>query len=345
VGTGTTGLRSLTSSLLAAAFCLTSICAASAGGQLEAVKSAGELACGVVREDYDYSKEQTHGNLSALGTDICKAVAAAVLGENAKLKVSSFPDEQHGLEALRAGKLAVLAGATPRVTMGAIYGVAFSQPFFFDGQGFMTPKTAGIKTLADLTDKQVCFIGNTEAESVLDAVLRGRGINFRPFSFEEQGEMEAALFTGHCAAMTGDLSQLANSRAAFHARNFVILPEIVTLDPLAAAFRDGDPQWAAIVNWTMYALIQAEASGVTRANVDAMSTSEDLTVNRWLTKAGGLGRALGLDDDWAVHVIKAVGNYGEMFDRDVGKNSPLQFERGMNALWTEGGMIYPLPGR
>lgn len=314
-------------------------------GELDAVKSAGALSCGVVTELYDYSKDQTHGNMSALGTDICEAVAAAVLGENGKVLLSSFPDEHHGLDAVRSGKVALLAGATPLVTMGAIYGVSFGQPFFFDGVGFLAPKIAHINSLDDLAGKQVCFIGNTEAETVLNAVVRGRNIKYLPFPFEEQGEMEGALFTGHCGAMIGDISQLATSRAAFHARNFVILPDIIAFDPLAPVFRNDDPQWAAIVNWTIYALIRAEASGVTRANVDAMAASEDPMINRWLTKAGGVPRALGLDDDWVVHVIKATGNYGEIFDRDAGQHSPLQLERGMNALWTEGGLMYPLPAR
>jgi len=168
-----------------------------------------------------------------------------------------------------------------------------------------------------------------------------------PFPFEEQGEMEAALVSGHCAAMTGDISQLANARAAFHGRvnNFKILPETITLDPLAPAYAQGDPRWGDIVNWVISALIQAEASGVTQINVDVMRASEDPVVSRLLTKAGGVGRALGLDDDWAVHVIKAVGNYGEIFERDLGQRSPFKLDRGINALWTKGGLMYPRPSR
>jgi general L-amino acid transport system substrate-binding protein len=327
---------------------LAGVCSASAAGTLEQIKSAGELSCGIVTEEYDYDKDDTHGNLTALGTDTCKAVAAAVLGESGKLLVSSFPDEHHGLEAVASGKIALLAGATPRANIGARYSVGFGQPVFFDGQGFIVAKTAGINSSGDLVGKRICFIGNTEAETVLNATLRKRAINFLPFPFEEQGEMEAALIAGHCAVMTGDVSQLANARAAFHARinDFVILPEIITFDPLAPAFRTDDPQWEAIVNWTIYATIQAEASGITRANVDKMSSSEDPVINRLLTKAGGVGRALGLDDTWAAQVIKAVGNYGEMFERDAGQSSPLKLNRGMNALWTtKGGLMYPLVSR
>jgi general L-amino acid transport system substrate-binding protein len=321
---------------------------ASAAGTLDQIKSAGELRCGIVTEEYDYDKDDTHGNLSALGTDACKAVAAAVLGESGRLLVSSFPDEHHGLEAVASGKIALLAGATPRASIGARYSIGFGHPFFFDGQGFIVAKTSAINSSADLVGKRICFIGNTEAETVLNATLRQRAINFLPFPFEEEGEMEAALIAGHCAVMTGDVSQLANARAAFHGRinDFVILPEIITFDPLAAAFRADDPQWEAVVNWTIYATIQAEASGVTRANVEKMSSSDDPVTSRLLTKAGGLGRALGLDEAWAAHVIKAVGNYGEMFERDAGQRSSLKLDRGMNALWTtRGGLMYPLPSR
>jgi general L-amino acid transport system substrate-binding protein len=326
---------------------LAGVCSARAAGTLDQIKSAGQLSCGVVTEEYDYDKDDTHGNLIALGTDTCKAVTAAVLGENGGLLVSSFPDEHHGLEAVASGKIALLAGATPRVSTGARYSVGFGQPFFFDGQGFIVAKTAGIRSSVDLVGKRICYIGNTEAETVLNATLRERAINFLPFPFEEQGEMEAALVTGHCTAMTGDVSQLANARAAFHGRinDFMILPEIITFDPLAPAFRRDDPQWEAIVNWTIYATIQAEASGVTQANVDTMSSREDPLTGRSLTKSGGLGRALGLDEAWAAHAIKAVGNYGEMFERDVGQRSPLKLDRGMNALWTRGGLMYPLPSR
>jgi general L-amino acid transport system substrate-binding protein len=327
---------------------LAGVCSARAAGTLDQIKSAGELRCGIVTEEYDYDKDDTHGNLTALGTDACKAVAAAVLGENGRLLVSSFPDEHHGLEALASAKISLLAGASPRASVGARYSVGFGQPFFFDGQGFIVAKTTRIKSMGDLAGKRICFIGSTETETVLNATLRERAINFLPFPFEEQGEMEAALVAGHCTAMTGDISQLANARAAFHGRidDFVILPEIITFDPVALAFRRNDPQWDAIVNWTMYATIQAEASGVTRANVDAMSSSEDPVTSRLLTRAGGVGRALGLDDAWAAHVIKAIGNYGEMFERDAGQRSPLKLDRGMNALWTsKGGLMYPFPSR
>jgi general L-amino acid transport system substrate-binding protein len=326
---------------------LTGSCFARAGGTSEQVKSTGVLACGVVTEEADYTKDDTHGSLVALGVDTCKAVAAAVFGDGGKVQVSRFPDEHHGLSALKSGQIALLAGATPTAIDSALYGVAFARPAFFDGQGFLVANSKGIESIDDLAGKQVCFIAGTEAETILNAVLGDRRIKVLPFPFEEEGEMEAALVTGHCAAITADISRLAGARAGFHARSgdFAVLRELITLDPVAPAFRDGDPQWAAIVDGTVQTLIEAEASGVTRANMDAMRESTDIRVNRLLTQAGGVGRALGLDHDWAAHVVSAVGNYGEMFERDVGMHSPLRLTRGRNALWTQGGLMYPLPIR
>jgi general L-amino acid transport system substrate-binding protein len=326
---------------------LAGCCFAAAGPVFEQVKSAGVLACGVVTEEADYTKDDTHGNLAALGLDTCKAVAAAVFGDGAKVRITAFPDEHHGLTALKSRQIALLAGATPTVVNGALFGVGFARPIFFDGQGFLVAKTSGIRTLDAFADKQICFIAGTEAETVLGTLFADRGIKYLPFPFEEEGEMEAALVTGHCAAITADASSLAAARANFHARidDFVILPELITLDPLAPAYAEDDAQWAAVVDATVQALIQAEASGITRGNVDARQRSSDPSTARLLTGAGGLGRALSLDREWAVRVIETVGNYGEMFERDVGMHSALRLERGRNALWTKGGLMYPLPVR
>ena len=160
--------------------------------------------------------------------------------------------------------------------------------------------------------------------------------------------MDDGLAVRHCDGITAYVSRLAQVRTMYPKQigDDRILPDLLTLSPVAPAYRQGDLQWAMIVDWTIYALLQAEASGVTRANVDAMLSSEDPTTSRLLTKAGGVGRALGLEEAWAAHVIKAVGNYGEMFERDAGQRSPLKLDRGMNALWTtKGGLLYPLPSR
>lgn len=321
--------------------------AAYASGTLDTIRARGTLVCAVITEEADYTKDDAHGPLTAFAADLCKAVAAAALGDAGKARFLSLPDEQHGLKALQAGKAELMPAATPDMRMSAIYGVAFGPPVFFDGQGFLISRDQGVAALTGLAGKPVCYIGNTEADTMLVATAQMRNIKILPFPFEELGEMEAALVSGHRAAMTADISLLAGARAAFHSRigNFEILPETITFDPLTPAYPQGDPQWAAIVGWTLYALIQAEASGVTQANVDAMLESEEPVVRRLLDDSSGLARALGLDAGWAVRAIKAAGNYGELFDRTLGKSSPLNLPRGKNALWTQGGLMYPMPIR
>jgi general L-amino acid transport system substrate-binding protein len=218
---------------------------------------------------------------------------------------------------------------------------------FHDHQGLLVNQAAGMHAIGDLAGKKICFLVGTEIEAQLTAYMNRRKMKFIPGPFSEEGEMEAAFVTRNCAAVSADISQLAYERIAFKnmAQNFAILPEIVAKDPLAPAYGQGDPQWAAIVDWTMYALIQAEESGVTQANVAAMKSSGDLVVQRLLGIQRGYGQYLGLDDAWAARVIESVGNYGEIFERDLGAASPMHLDRGMNRPWTEGGLLWAAPMR
>lgn len=332
--------------ILAVAFAGAVLVAAPAFAEstLDHVRSAHALSCGIVTDEDDYSKADRHGNLAALGADYCKALAGAVLGPNAKVLVYPYPDEPEGLRGVRAGTVAVLAGATPNVENSVAFGIGFGPPLFYDGQGFLVAKKSHIGTLSDLAGKQLCFISGTDAEDALRSSAM-QSIAYLPFPFEERGEMEAALFTGHCQAITGDISALAGFRRMFRARaaDFTILPATIAKDPFAPAYRNGDTQWAAIVAWTVNALIEAEEDGVTAANIAAMQKSGDRRVRLLLGDTPGIGRSLGLDDAWAARAIAAVGNYGEMYERDVGHGSALKLDRGLNALWTHGGLIYAAP--
>jgi general L-amino acid transport system substrate-binding protein len=322
--------------------------APASAGVVQKVRTAGALACGVVTEETDYTKFDTHGGVDDIGAEFCKAVAVAVLGRGARATVTGFPDEDHAFRALADGKLDLLAAATPSVSNGALYGVAFGPPIFIDAQGFLVAKDSGIARLRDLAGKQICFIANTDHEANLTSAMKQRGISFMPYPWEETGEMDAGLVTGHCAAMTADISTLAEERAAFHARkhDFAILPETITLDPVAPAVRRGDPDWAAIVGATVAALLQAEASGVTQANVQAdRKTSDDPAIRRLLGGDRAAARALGLADDWAAQVVLAVGNYAELYARAVGPGTEYDLPRGMNALWRDGGLLFPMPVR
>jgi general L-amino acid transport system substrate-binding protein len=320
---------------------------ANAGTTLDKIRASGSLACGINTEQPEYSTEDAHGNHGAFDLDICKAVAVATLGPNAKLTVKPYRDERDALKALNSGEIALLATGSPNYINTTNAGLGFSRPIFYDYQGFLVNKTMGIRSPKDLAGKKICFLGGTEIEIELQGYMQREKIEWLPFSFQEEGEMEAAFITGNCAAITADVSQLAYERIAFKglARNFEILPDVVAKDPLAPTYRLDDPQWKAIVDWTVEALIQAEESGVTQANLAAMTTSGDPAIQRLLGTHRGYGQYLGLRDGWAADVIEAVGNYGEIFERDLGTGSTMKLVRGPNALWTQGGLMYARPIR
>ena len=314
---------------------------------LSRIKAAGSLACGIDTEEPEYSTQDAHGNRGAFDLDICKAVAVAVLGPNAKFTVKQFSDEQDSLKALKAGEIALLATASPNYINTANAGFGFSRPIFYDYQGFLVNRTLGIHAPRDLAGKKICFLAGTETEIELHGYMKREKIDWLPFPFQEEGEMEAAFVTNNCAAVSADVSQLGYERIAFKglAHNFEILPEVIAKDPLSAAYRQDDAQWAAIVDWTINALIQAEESGVTQANVAEMKKSGDPIIERLLGTHHGYGQFLGLDDAWAANVIEAVGNYGEIYERGLGKESKMNLVRGPNNLWTHGGLMYALPIR
>lgn len=331
---------------LVALLLLSLITRADAGETLAKVRAAGSLRCGINTELPEYTLADAHGNHAAFDTDLCKAVAVAVLGPNAKFTVKGFPDEASSLKALQSGDIALLAtGSVNFVNDNGSF--SFARPIFYDFQGFLVNQRMGIGSPKDLAGKAVCFLTDTEIEAQLQAYMARENIKFVPRVFSEEGEMEAAQVTRNCAAVTADVSQLAYERTAFKrvASDFVILPDVVAKDPLAPVVRANDPQWAAIVDWTMQALIQAEEIGVTQANVTAMKKSCDPVVQRLLGTHHGWGQFLGLDDDWAARAIQGVGNYGELFERDLGSGSPMKLDRGINNLWTHGGLMYANPMR
>jgi len=317
------------------------------GATLARIKSVGTLACGVNTELPEYSTQDAHGNHTAFDQELCKAVAVAVLGENAKFTVVPFQDEEDALKALKTGDIAILATASANYLNSASRTIGFSRPIFYDYQSFLVNKTTGVASAKDLAGKKVCFLGGTEIEIQLQGYAQRESIKWLPFPFQEEGEMEAAFVTKNCAAVSADVSQLAAERIAFKsmAKYFDILSDVVAKDPLAAAYRLDDPQWASIVNWTMEVLIQAEESGVTQANLSEMKKSDDPTIRRLLGTQRGYWPLLGLDDQFAARVLQAVGNYGEIFDRTLGSNSSMRLPRGPNNLWTRGGLLYALPLR
>lgn len=309
---------------------------ARAGAVLDHVRAVGTLSCGVLDEPNDYGKDDIHGALDALGMDLCRAVAAAVTGDAGRLRVTALHDEAHGFAALQAGKIDLLLGATPSAASALRDGLAFTAPVFLDGVGLLASRAAGLHSFAELAGKQVCFIAGTAAETALNAAAAARHVAVLPFPFEEDGEMQAALVTGHCAAVAASVSRLAVGRAGFHGQvsHFVVLPDRLSLAAMAPAMRGGDGDWTVAVGAVADALLLAEHDGVT-AKLAA-------DPNRQLPRSlAGALPAAGLDGGWQRRTIAAVGNYGELYDRDCGVGSPLGLERGANALWDRGGMLYP----
>ena len=311
---------------------------------LDRIRAAHAMNCGVSKEEEDYSRATDHGNRAAFDIDLCKAVAVAVLGPGAKLLLQSYPDENYAVRALRTGEIDMLATATDSISNTAV-DILFTRPVFYDGQGILTTNDPARRTPLDLAGKKVCFLTGSAAEEGLHAYAREHNITYIWYPFSEAGEMEAAFFTGNCDAVSGDVSQLANTRTIDprRANDFKVLPQLIRQDPLATATLGGDVRFSAIVRWTMETLVAAESLGVTMGNAKSVATSTTRPeVQAVLGQRFGSGTALGLDPYWGVNVVAAVGNYGEIFDRDLGARSTLGLDRGENRLWTDGGLMYGL---
>lgn len=324
---------------------------ASPSTTLARVRAAGVLRCGIDQEEAEYSTSDDHGDREAFDADLCRAVAAAVLGESARVRVVDYPDDRTSMSGLKSGEVDMVASLTDDFTHAVGTHLEFTRPVLWDGVGFLVPGASPVTRARQLSGKKICFITETAVEENVRSWFAREHLDFVSFPFQEEGEMEAAFATGNCGALAGDLTRLAGTAEllAQHHRPTRLLPERISKDPLAAAVRDDDPQWAAMVNWVMEALIQAEESGVTRANVQAMharaAQGKGGDPVLWFLLGGShqIGSGLGLDDDWVVHMIEATGNYGEIYARDLGSGSALKLSRGENNLIEHGGVMTALP--
>ena len=310
---------------------------------LLAIRAADHLACGTVQETDDWDNQELHGNLSAFSSEICRAVAIAILGSASKLDIHIFAAEPAALEALKSGTVQLAVGISPSASIAIRYGLGFGRPVFYDSQRIMVAKQAGISDIAGLRDQLICSMDMTPPERTLRDEMTARGIAYALMAHSEQGEMDAAVAVHRCVASTAMETRLAQSRANFHARtgDFVFLPERLTLNPMVPAYRYGDQAFGLIVDWTVSALIEAEALGVTQKNVSDAAKRDDMKAEQLLGHDFATGQALGLAHDWAANVIATTGNYQELFQRTIG--GPYHLARGLNALWREGGLMTPLP--
>ncbi len=318
------------------------VSSAVAGETFDAVKERGEVICGVHTGLYGFGAPDEKGNWTGLDIDMCRAVAAAVFGDSTKVKYVPL-SAQARLTALQSGEVDILSrNTTWTLSRDTANGLNFTVTTYYDGQGFMVKKGLDLKSALELDGATVCVQTGTTTEVNLADYFRANNMNFTPVTIEKYEEVTAAYLSGRCDAITSDASQLAAIRAndTPNPADHVILPEIISKEPLAPAVRHGDDQWFDIVKWSIYSTMEAEEKGVTSQNVDEAKNSSDPTVLRLVGATPGMGANLGLDEDWAYNIIKQVGNYGEIYERNVGMESKLELPRGLNAIWTKGGLIY-----
>src|SRR5689334_23677406 len=330
--------------VIAAALLAVGISGASAA-TLDTIKQRGTLVCGVSTGFAGFSAPDSQGTFKGLDVDYCKALAAGVLGDANKVRYVSLT-AQNRFTALQSGEIDVLyRNSTQTYLRGTTLGLRQGPVNFYDGQGFVVRADAGVKDLKGLSGATVCVAQGTTHEVTLGDYGRANNIDWKPLVFDRPDTMLQTFFGGRCDAMTQDASALAGSvtTAAPNPADYTVLPTTISKEPLGPFTRNGDDVWADIVAWLHYALIEAEELGVTQANVEEMTKSQTPAIQRLLGASGDLGARLGLDNKWLVAAIKAGGNYGEIFERNVGKASPLKLERGLNGLWSKGGLMYAVP--
>ncbi len=321
---------------------------AHAGKTLDAIKARGQVVCGVNTGLAGFSAADSSGKWTGLDSDVCRAIAAATLGDAEKVKYVPL-SAQARFTALQSGEIDLLSrNTTFTLTRDASLGLHDTVVTYYDGQGFMVPLKSKIKSAKQLKGQTVCVQSGTTTEKNLNDYAKANALNIKTVVFEKVEAATGAYFAGRCIAYTTDASGLASVRnkEARDPKEHLILPELISKEPLGPMVRRGDDEWFAIVKWVIYGLLEAEEYGVTQANVDALkASSTDPVVQRILGTSEDTGKLLGLDKEWMARALKATGNYGEIFERNVGPKSALGLPRGVNSLWNQGGLMYAYPIR
>lgn len=313
---------------------------------LDTVKNRGALQCGVSDGLPGFSATDSAGRWQGIDADFCRAVAAAVLGDAEKVNFVSLTATER-FTALQSGEIDVLSrNSTWTLTRDASLGLNFAGVNYYDGQGFLVSKDLGVDSALELDGASVCIQSGTTTELNLADYFRMNGMSYEPVLYDTSDQTTAGFEAGRCDILTSDQSQLSALRLQLSSPDgAVVLPEIISKEPLGPVVRQGDDVWYNIVKWTLFAKINAEEMGITTQNAEEMLSSDDPSVQRFLGVSGNMGEMLRLENNWAYNIVKQVGNYGEVFERTVGKGSPLNIERGLNALWTDGGIQYAPPVR
>ena len=316
------------------------------GPTLQSVRAKNAVDCGAHPGAPGFGVMDSQGVYRGLEADTCRAVAAAVFGDPGRIRWTVLTSAAR-LPALQSGQIDLLPRTTTWTqSRDTANGLNFTAVNFYDGQGFLVRRSASVQRAAQLDGASICVTSGTTNELNLADWARANNFRINPVVFEQNDETRIAYESGRCDAYSTDASQLAGIRTSFpRPDEHVVLPDIISKEPLAPAVRHGDDQWFDIVRWTIYALIEAEELGVTQANAEQMLNSQNPAVRRLLGLSGDHGPFMGLDRRWAYNAIRAVGNYGEIFERHLGQGSPIKLPRGVNDLWTRGGLMYAMPIR
>lgn len=319
---------------------------AQTGSTLSQVRQRGTLNCGVPPGVPGFGMQDSSGTWQGLEVDLCRAIAAAVFGSAQRASFTPL-SSQARFPALQSGQVDVLTRAvTWTQSRDTQLGFNFGPVTFYDGQGFLVRRKAGIRRAQDLQGSAICTFAGSTSEANLADWARASKVTYSVILMDKPDDMRAAYEEGRCAAMSTDASQLIGLLTALRVpAEHQVLPDRISKEPLAPVIRHGDEQWTEIVRWTIFALIEAEELGVTAANVEAMLTSENASIRRLLGAAGDHGQMMGLDPRWAFHAIQQVGNYGEIFERNIGARSTIGLARGINDQWSRGGLMYAPPIR
>ncbi|WP_022722730.1 amino acid ABC transporter substrate-binding protein [Rhodopseudomonas sp. B29] len=333
--------------LIAAAVAAAALAVQPAAAQtLKTVKDRGQLSCGVSQGLPGFSAPDDKGNWTGLDVDVCRAIAAAVFDDPTKVKFVPLSAKDR-FTALQSGEIDVLSrNTTWTLSRDTSLGVNFTGVSYYDGQGFMVKKALKVNSALELNGASVCVQTGTTNEQNLADYFKGNNMKYEVIAFANADEAVKAYESGRCDVFTSDVSQLYAQRLKLAApTESVVLPEVISKEPLGPLVRHGDDQWFDIVKWTLFAMINAEELGITQKNVDEMAKSDKPELKRVFGTDGNLGEQLGLTKDWVTRIIKATGNYGESFERNVGTGSKLEIARGLNKLWNKGGIMYAPPIR
>lgn len=330
-------------------FCCVSILmipSMASAGTLDNVRKKGHVQCGVSQGLPGFSNPDDKSSWSGIDVDFCRAVAAAVLGDANKVKYSALSAKER-FTALQSGEIDILSrNTTYTVVRDTSLGLDFPGVIYYDGQGFMVASKAKIKTVKELDGATICVQTGTTTELNIADFFRANKLKYKVLVFEKNDEAISAYVSGRCDSYSTDQSGLYATRVKLkNPAEHEILKDVISKEPLGPAVRHGDNQWGDVARWVLHAMLEAEELGISSANVDAMKSDSSPAVRRFLGLEGDIGKGLGIDNDWAYRIVKQVGNYGEMFERNLGAGSPLKIARGQNALWKNGGLQYPLPLR